>query len=306
MPGLEKNTVALTSHLSNLRGGSQPILARASDGQQYVVKFADNPQGPNLLFNECMGSELFRACGLAVPEWKLLWLGDAFLDRNPACWIQTEQGAVRPQPGWCFGSRYLGSDGARLLEILPGSSFQRVTNQESFWLAWLLDICAGHADNRQAIFRPSLQGGLDAFFVDFGHLFGGPKGELNLSFQASRYLDARIYASVSSLYLLNLRRIVRCLDAERLGQWMQTLPEQWKTATAQQGYAQCMDRLSCPAQLEQTLEAMLHSIQQGQRREQSGRQDGREFPLSVLRFGVQAAGMGNGRIGERAGHLACA
>jgi hypothetical protein len=306
MPDLDNNTVALSSHLCNLRGGSQPILARASDGLEYVVKFADNPQGPNLLFNESMGSELFRACGLAVPEWKPLLVTDAFLDRNPACWMQTPQGPRRPHAGWCFGSRYLGGDGVRLLEILPGNSFQRVSNQGSFWLAWLLDICAGHADNRQAIFRQSKMGKLDAYFVDFGHLFGGPKGELNLPFRASRYLDARIYANVSSQYLLNLRRIVRCLDAVRLEQAAVSLPGQWKTATAQQGFARCMDRLSSPAQIEQTLDAMLHSIQQGHRREQSRRQDGGEFPLSILRFGVQAAGVGKGCIGERAGHLACA
>jgi hypothetical protein len=306
MPGLEKNGVALSSHVNNLRGGSQPILARASDGLLYVVKFADNPQGPNLLFNESVGSELFRACGLAAPQWKPLLLTDAFLDRNPACWMQTAEGPRRPQAGWCFGSRFLGGGGERLLEILPGSSFKRVTNQASFWLAWLIDICAGHADNRQAIFRQAPSGELDAFFVDFGHLFGGPKGELRLPIQASRYLDARIYASVSSQYLLNLHRIVRCLDAERLGKKLQTLPEQWKTVTALQGFARCMDRLASPLLLEDILDTMLHSIQQGERREQIRRQDGRELSLPVLRIGVQAAGLGKGCVGQRAGHLACA
>jgi hypothetical protein len=306
MLGLEVNAVELTGHLRNLRGGSQPILARASDGDSYVVKFADNPQGPNLAFNESVGSALYRACGLRTPEWKPLLLTDAFLDRNPASWMLSAEGARRPQAGWCFGSRYLGGNGERLLEILPGTSFQRISNLDSFWLAWLVDICAGHADHRQAIFLPTAGGELNAYFVDFGHLFAGPKGELHLPFQASRYLDARIYARVSSQYLSEIHRIVRCIDAERLWQWVQTLPEDWKTATALQEFARCMDRLGDASLVESTLETMLHAIEQGHRREQERRQDGREISLPVLRFGVQAAGLGQGIGGQCAGHLACA
>jgi len=57
----------------------------------------------------------------------------------------------------CFGSRYLGGEGMRLLEILPGNSFKRVQNHQSFWQAWMIDICAGHVDNRQAIFLEGAQ-----------------------------------------------------------------------------------------------------------------------------------------------------
>lgn len=305
MSDQELNFVALGSHVKNLRGGSQPILARATDGHLYVVKFADSELGPNLLFNESMGSELYRACGLAVPEWKPLMATDDFLDRNPACWFQTPQGVRRPQAGWCFGSRYLGGEGERLLEILPGNSFKRVGNHSSFWLAWLIDVCANHADNRQAIFRPTPSGILEAYFVDFGHLFGGPKGELQLSFRASRYLDARIYASVSSQYLTKIHSIARCLDAERLWQWTNTLPDQWKTATAIQGFAQCLERLASTSRREEILDAMLHSIEQGKEREQY-RQEGRELPLPILRLGVQAAGVGQGGVFDCARHLACA
>ena len=48
----------------------QPILAQASDGHQYVIKFENNLQGRSLLFNEAIGSELYGACQLPVSPWK--------------------------------------------------------------------------------------------------------------------------------------------------------------------------------------------------------------------------------------------
>jgi hypothetical protein len=306
MSCLSKKNVVVTDHIHNLRGGSQPILARASDGMLYVVKFANNPQGANLLLNEAVGSELYRQFKLAVPEWQPVMVTDDFLDRNPQCWMQTVEGPLRPQAGWCFGSRFLGGKGERLLEILPGSSMCRVVNQSSFWMAWLIDICAGHVDNRQAIFRQAPSGALQAFFVDHGHLLGGPKGELSLPIQASRYLDPRIYPSVSSDYLENLQRSARCLDANQFWQWTKTLPDSWKTASALDALEQCMGRLASTAVLQGTIDAMAQSLRQGHRFEQSRRQEGRELPLSVLRAGVQTARLGQGRVVECSSHLACA
>lgn len=305
MRGLDLKTFALMNHVANLRGGSQPILARAEDGELYVVKIAGNPQGPNLLFNEAMGSELFQSCGLAVPEWKPLRLTDAFLDRNPGCWFQTAEGSRRPQAGWCFGSRYLGGRGERILELLPGNSFKRVRKLSSFWRAWLLDIAAGHADNRQAIFVSCPDGFWNAFFVDFGHLFAGPKGEQHLPFQASRYLDGRIYVDVPSQYLQEMHEIARCLDTKRLWRCVEALPEEWKTATALQSFARSLDRLSGSEWIAETLDTMLHAVEQGRQHERE-RQQGREVSLPVLRFGVQAAGVGKGCDFECAGYSACA
>jgi len=92
-------------------------------------------------------------------------------------------------------SLFLGGDGIRLLEILP-EQFQAVRNRGNFWLAWLIDICAKHADNARQSFWMA-HDRLKAYFVDQGHLFGGPKGEQRPRFLASRYLDPRIYQSIS-------------------------------------------------------------------------------------------------------------
>src|SRR5438270_12725672 len=151
-PGWEKPAV-LTQFICKLRGGSQAILARASDDQLYVVKFANNPQGQNLLFNESMGTELYHRSGLPVPSWRPLAVTGQFVADNPDCWIETTGGLCPPAVAACFGSRCLGAERMGLFEILPGNSFNHVQNRGDFWLAWLLDICARHADNRQALFQ---------------------------------------------------------------------------------------------------------------------------------------------------------
>jgi hypothetical protein len=129
MKDLCKDFARVTRYICNLHGGSQPILAQACDGLLYVVKFANNLQGFNLPFNECIGTELYHACGLAVPSWRPLLVTDSFLDQNPDCWMQAQHGRLRPNSGLCFGSRFLGGNGIRVLEILSETSFKRVRNR---------------------------------------------------------------------------------------------------------------------------------------------------------------------------------
>jgi len=296
----------LTQYIRNLRGGSQPILARASDGQVYVVKFANNLQGANLPFNESIGTELYRACGLPVPAWKPLQVSDSFLDQNPDCWIETPEGRLRPRSGVCFGSRFLGGDGMRLFEILPGNSFKRVRSRERFWLAWLIDICAGHADNRQAIFQEDAQGELSGFFIDHGHMFGGPHGDRQRHFQTSRYLDPRIYPSVSSEYCSDVCRTAESLHVEWLWRRIEELPDDWKTPSALENFAQCLGRLSTRQLLHGVLETMVDSLSPEPEREDCAQQYRRKPAVSVLHPGIQGAERERAYAASCAGHSACA
>ena len=275
-----------------MRGGSQPILAQAGDGLLYIVKFNNNLQGANLPFNESIGAELYQAAGLAAPSWKPMRVTNTFLDRNPDCWIQTPEGRLRPESGLCFGSRFLGGEGIRLQEILPGTYLKRVSNQQDFWLAWLIDICAGHADNRQAIFRETAQGDLNAFFFDNGHLFGGPTGELRPHFMASRYLDSRMYQNVSSQYLKGLKKAVTALDVDKLWQRARALPEQWKATSALNAFEQCLQRISTPILIEGVIETMIDADERNYGAESSESQDGRKSRASVLFPGIQATELG--------------
>jgi hypothetical protein len=281
-------------------------LAEAGDGRLYVVKFTNNLQGPNLPFNESIGSELYRACGLAGPAWKPLQVSESFLDRNPDCWIQTPTGCLRPESGLCFGSEFLGGSGVRLFEILPGTSFPRVRNRQSFWLAWLLDVCALHTDNRQALFLEDAAGQLKAFFIDHGHLFGGPNGGEKMHFLGSRYLDPRIYESVSSQYVLDVQRVAEALDADQLWRRVRDLPGEWKRVSALDAFAQCLDRMSSPDLLQNVVDTIDEAIRNSDKREERERQERRMPPVSVLRPRIQAAGFEPRFVTNRAGRLNCA
>lgn len=247
-------------HIRGLRGGSQPILAEASDGNVYVVKFLDNLQGPHVLFNESMGTELYRACGLHTSPWEVLRVTNSFIDRNPSCWLETPAGMRRPAAGLCFGSRYLGGNGGELFEVLPGGYFHRVMNGADFWLAWVVDVCANHTDIRQAIFCEEPSRYLEAVFIDFGHMFGGPKGDANPHFRASRYRDERVYPRPNAQFLLTLRKILANLRLDQLLHQHSNLPEEWKSCSAEQALFASLNRLSNSRFVKRTLETLVDSM----------------------------------------------
>ncbi len=234
-----------------------------------------------------MGTELYRTSGLFVSFWKPLLVTNSFLDENPGCWTSTPDGHVRPNSGLCFGSRFLGGNGSALLEILPGNRFKRVSNRWSFWLAWMIDICAEHADNRQAIFLENRTGRLRAFFIDHGNLFGGAGGEKQPHFMESRYLDPHMYQDLSSEDVRELLKIARSLDVDGLRLRMEDLPEAWKTKSAVDRFERCLGRLSNIELLRNLADTMVEVSNKNTGR--SGRMQLIEPEPPILRPTLQAA-----------------
>ncbi len=257
----------VTQFICKLRGGSEPALVRADDGLLYVVKFINNLQGPNVLFNESAGTELYQACGLPTPPWKQLLISDEFLDLNPGSWMETDEGYRRPNSGLCIGSLYLSAESGRKFQTLPVSDYRRISNRMSFWLAWLIDVSGNHVDNRQAIFVEDGRGRLDAFFIDHGHLFGGPDGRHRLPLFASRYLNPRIYPRMDRSTAFNLLKVVDCLDVDRLWNRVQALPDDWKSPSALDGFTRCLQCLSDSARLQCILDGMIEDVYQSNARE---------------------------------------
>ena len=284
-----KEPASLAHFVRKLRGGSQPILAVANDDHLYFIKFTNNLQGPNLSFNESMGSELYRLSNLPGPCWRPILVTGSFLDENQDCWMETEKGRLRPQEGLCFGSRFLCEEKTRLFEILPGASYKRVRNLDDFWLAWLLDICASHADNRQAIFTQNTSGLLDAIFIDHGHMYGGPAGKNRLHFKASRYLDRRVYSRVSSNLVSTLRRSAARVDADRLWANARILPDDWKTASAFKRLAETLETLSKPRLIEGVIETVMDSYRREDGIASIDSEYQRPPTVSVLRPAIQSA-----------------
>jgi len=239
-----------------MRGGSQANLVLADDGCFYVVKVQDNLQGPNLLFNESAGYELYRSFGLKTPNWQTLQLSESFIEKNRAFWIHDLHDSRPPKPGLCFGSQFLGLEGIRTLEILPARSHKLIQNRADFWLAWVIDACAEHADNRQALFTEDTNSLLYATFLDHGSMFRGADGKSRHNIRASRYLDHRIYPDLTLMQQREIESHFANLDTEALLERIKALPEAWKTSSALQNFEQTLNCLSSGTLVRNLLQTM--------------------------------------------------
>jgi len=282
MYALGQKDVSATQYVRRLRGDSQPILVEASDGFLYVVKFSNSPQGPNLAFNEAIGTELYHSIGLPVPPWRPIDVSDSFIDVNPACWIQTERGLRRPEAGRCYGSRFIGGERTRLFEILPGNGIKRVRNREDFWLAWLVDVCAEHSDNREAIFQELSGGELTAIFIDHGHMFGGADGRSTPKPRTSAYLDLRIYPDVlAERFLMTSRIILSNINAENVCNEIDHLPEEWKSESSISVTLGCLDRLLSTQFVKTVADTIVDSLHFKDQRDRSESQFRRASSTSI-------------------------
>ena len=237
MTAREKAIPTLSQRLSSLRGSSHPILARADDGCIYVVKSANNPHGSNILFNECAGNALYRALGLPTPRWTPVFAPTKFFhleSQSLACSAQSSNEL-------CFASHYLGEQ-YRIYEILSSSLLAQVQNRESFWTAWIVDVCAKHTDNRQTIFV-KMPTGYKAIFVDNGDMFGGPNGTSEPHLAASQYLDDRIYCSLAESRMQNILNKIRRINLEKIWGNVLTLSAAWQSTSGLAQFSQTLDRL---------------------------------------------------------------
>jgi hypothetical protein len=154
-------------------GGSQSSLVSCNDGKLYILKLKGNPQGANVLANELLGAHLLRGFGISSPNANLITVAAkqcSFFD------FELKSEKRQPLPGLHFGSEFLSDSEHRIFEWLPERAERRVVNQFDYWGIYVFDIWANHQDQRQCIYRQNRQDGrIEVFFVDNGHLFGGPE-----------------------------------------------------------------------------------------------------------------------------------
>jgi ribosomal protein L29 len=258
--------VTAVEFIRKLRGGSSPVLVRTSDGNYYVVKFGNNPQGPNVLFNEALGSEVYRGCGLPTADWCPVWVPGNFIQRNHGCRMSTSYGWRKPTAGWCFGSKVLTVEPGCLYDFLPASEYVRVANRGDFWTAWVLDVLCGHTDIRQALFLKLRSGRFQAFFIDHGHLFGGPDGLLRgfhflepSQFIRPRYMNPEIYMQPAQRDVDNVVRTIQQLDVEKLAKVVRSLPKEWKKELAVYRFDLFREQVSNPTRIRSIAQYVLGS-----------------------------------------------
>jgi hypothetical protein len=183
-----------------MRGGSQPALIRCNDGKLYVVKFFNNPQGPNVLANEVLGSELLNALKLPSPRWKTVFISHNFITKNTGIFFETHSGYRAIESGLHFGSEFLGDEKTgQVYEWLPNAFCSRVANSKDYLGISIFDVWTNHCDHRQALY--TTEDGNASFltvFVDNGHLFGGPEWNRKSRQGESLSLDKRFHSNECS------------------------------------------------------------------------------------------------------------
>jgi hypothetical protein len=172
-----QQTIAVTTVIRTQPGGSQSRLVRCDDGKLYVLKMNPNPQGPNVLANEALGSMLIRGLGLLAPPWRPITIDLKAVRLFPELIMQTSaREATFPTCGVHFGSEYLGGPQYDLYDFMPTSYMYKLKSTEQFLAIYLFDIWACHQDERQCVYQRTRGTSFyDTFFIDNGHLFGGPR-----------------------------------------------------------------------------------------------------------------------------------
>ncbi|WP_188760751.1 hypothetical protein [Edaphobacter acidisoli] len=185
--------------IRKMRGGSQAILIQCDDEEYVVVKMLGSPQGANILANEIIGGVIANEAGLPVVPGGCVYLSDDFIDKNPSLWFETPLGRRRPNAGLHFGSAFLGEMAGpnRPTDFISRSRVSAIRNRSDFLGMYVMDIWANHQDHRQAIFRTSDDGrGLDACFIDHGHMFGGPNWNFTEYSGVTYHLEPSLYSGL--------------------------------------------------------------------------------------------------------------
>jgi hypothetical protein len=167
------------------------------DGKLYILKMHPNPQGPNVLANEALGSMLLSRLGFLVPPWSTITINLKTLPLFPELAMETADGFRLPACGVHFGSEYLGGPQYDLFDLIPER--YSIRNSEQVAAIRLFDFWANHHDHRQCVYRrPKRTGDYEAVFIDNGHLFGGPdwSGDTALSLKLWSHYDLRISESL--------------------------------------------------------------------------------------------------------------
>ena len=225
--------VRAVEFVRKMRGASQPSLMRCDDGEDYVVKFRNNPQHIRILANELLAGRLALLLGLPVPGTALIDVSAELIAGNPALAFDLGRGRVQCHPGLSFGSRFPGPPGQTLVvDFLPDRLLRRIKSVDKVFLgALVFDKWTCNCDGRQVIFcrGDNPEGsGYSAALIDQGFCFND--GDWNFPDSPIRSLYPRrmVYERVRGLESFQpfLSRLEN-LDAAEIEDCARGIPDDW-------------------------------------------------------------------------------
>jgi hypothetical protein len=223
--------IRAVEHVRRLKGGAQAHLMRCDDGNYYVVKFQNNPQGVRILANEMLAAMLAQALGLPVSQPETVEVHQWLIDHTPELYIQCGNGRLRCASGFQFGSRFPCDPlTTAAYDFLPDALLETVANLQSFCGMLVFDKWTCNCDSRQSVFhRPSVTSHhYMATMVDQGFCFNANEWNFPDSPLRGLYSRPAVYSSVSGLDSFEpfLRRL-EYLHDDVLEDAASHLPPEW-------------------------------------------------------------------------------
>lgn len=230
------NSVFALEHVCRMRGGAQSQLFRCSDGEYYVVKFQNNPQGLRILVNELLASILAKRLGLPVPEVEIVYIDEELIRFTEELVIELGRGRVQCQPGLCFGSKYPRDPAASqhclptVRDLLPETHFREITNMSDFVGMLVFDKWTGNTDDRQSVFfRYEGQFQFTALMIDNGFCFNGKEWNFPDTLRLGVCMRAGVYEQVRGIEAFDwwICRLENEIDESFLTSAFEAIPAEW-------------------------------------------------------------------------------
>jgi hypothetical protein len=186
--------------IRRMRGGAQSQLMLGADGNLWVVKFRNNPQGVRVLANELIATRLAAAVGLSVPAVDVVDVSGWLIANSPEMWVDAGRGERHPcEAGLAFGSQFVGGlMPGQVVDYLPEELVAEVRNLREFAGMLCLDKWTGNSNGRQAVFaRKPRERKYRAVFIDQGYCFHANEWRFPDSPLRGVYAMNRVYEPVT-------------------------------------------------------------------------------------------------------------
>jgi len=157
-----------------MRGGAQSQLMLGADGNLWVVKFRNNPQGARVLANELLATRMAEAVGLTVPASDVVEVSEWLVRNSPEMWVDAGRGErLRCAHGLAFGSQFVGGlMPGQVVDYLPEEQLVELRNLSEFAGMLCIDKWTSNSNGRQAVFaRKPRERKYRAVFIDQGYCF---------------------------------------------------------------------------------------------------------------------------------------
>jgi hypothetical protein len=243
--GVSTHPIRALEHIRRMRGGAQAQLMRCSDGRYYVVKFQNNPQHRRVLVNEMLGTALARLLGLPTAFYAAVYVSDVLISLTPELSIECPVGREPCQPGFQFGSRYIGDPRRHTaFEVLPDELFAEVDYLSDFAGMLVFDKWTCNTDGRQVIFeRRGLK--YRAVMIDQGFCFNAGDWNFPDAPLRGRYAKTRVYDGIFRIEDFDpwLNKLESQIDEHAIWECAAEIPSEWYESDAD-ALARLLDTLN--------------------------------------------------------------